>query len=56
MISSVEAFLIWAPTIFNQFIQLLERGEGSDLTLCQIITSEITDVGLIKLPIFVKLP
>ncbi|XP_063367367.1 synaptic vesicle 2-related protein-like [Cydia amplana] len=37
----IVAFLVWAPSIANQLMKLLETGEGSDLTLCQIIATEV---------------
>ncbi|XP_063548029.1 solute carrier family 22 member 13-like [Cydia strobilella] len=37
----VIAFLVWAPTITNKFMKLLETGEGTDFTLCQIIDAEV---------------
>ncbi|XP_063540124.1 solute carrier family 22 member 11-like [Cydia strobilella] len=41
MFNSVVAFVVWAPSIFNQLMTLLETKEGSDLTLCQIIATEV---------------
>ncbi|XP_063635431.1 solute carrier family 22 member 13-like [Cydia splendana] len=37
----IVAFVVWAPSIANQLMKLLETGEGSDLTLCQIIATEV---------------
>lgn len=35
------SFMVWLPTISNQFIQTLQTGEGSDQTLCGIIASTL---------------
>ncbi|CAH2269721.1 jg18948 [Pararge aegeria aegeria] len=37
LFQQIPAFLIWLPTIAAQFVQILETGEGSSLTLCGII-------------------
>ncbi|CAG9580136.1 unnamed protein product [Danaus chrysippus] len=37
----VGSFVLWLPTVSNQFVNILETGEGSDLTLCAIIRSSI---------------
>lgn len=37
----VGAFVVWLPTVANQFIMILETGEGSDLTLCGVIDASI---------------
>ncbi|XP_048003923.1 uncharacterized protein LOC125240116 [Leguminivora glycinivorella] len=37
----IVAFMVWAPTISNQLMTLLETGKGSDLTLCQVIATQI---------------
>uniref|UniRef100_A0A2A4JMQ7 Major facilitator superfamily (MFS) profile domain-containing protein n=1 Tax=Heliothis virescens TaxID=7102 RepID=A0A2A4JMQ7_HELVI len=33
----VAAFFVWLPTILNQFVLIVETGEGTDLTMCNII-------------------
>lgn len=33
----VGSFKIWLPTIANKFMQILKTGEGTNLTLCDII-------------------
>ncbi|KAJ0177597.1 hypothetical protein K1T71_006470 [Dendrolimus kikuchii] len=33
----IGAFLVWLPTVANQFIRIIETGEGSDMTLCGVI-------------------
>ncbi|KAI8421221.1 hypothetical protein MSG28_008284 [Choristoneura fumiferana] len=35
------SFMVWLPTISNQFIQTVQTGEGSDMTLCGIIASSL---------------
>ncbi|XP_053605975.1 uncharacterized protein LOC128672698 [Plodia interpunctella] len=37
----ITAFGIWLPTIANQYVRLLETGEGADLTICGIINTEL---------------
>ncbi|XP_047999566.1 uncharacterized protein LOC125236693 [Leguminivora glycinivorella] len=37
----LEAFLLWAPNIANQLMELLQAGGGRGLTLCQIIAAEL---------------
>ncbi|XP_028026289.1 synaptic vesicle 2-related protein-like [Bombyx mandarina] len=36
----VGAFMMWLPTIANQFVQVTETGGNTDLTLCEILNSE----------------
>lgn len=36
--------MVWLPTITNQFVEILETGEGNDLTLCGIIRSSLNAV------------
>ncbi|XP_063893868.1 synaptic vesicle 2-related protein [Helicoverpa armigera] len=36
----VGAFLVWLPTIADQFVRILQSGEDSDLTMCGIIAME----------------
>lgn len=36
----VGAFLVWLPTIADQFVRILQTGENSDLTMCGIITMD----------------
>ncbi|XP_063893937.1 putative transporter SVOPL [Helicoverpa armigera] len=36
----VAAFFVWLPTILNQFVLIVETGEGTDLTMCNIIDME----------------
>lgn len=31
------SFMVWLPTIANQFMKILETGEGGNLTLCGVI-------------------
>ncbi|XP_047025983.1 putative transporter svop-1 [Helicoverpa zea] len=33
----VGAFLVWLPTIADQFVRIVQTGEGSNLTMCNII-------------------
>ncbi|XP_045496506.1 synaptic vesicle 2-related protein-like [Colias croceus] len=33
----VGSFLIWLPTIANQFVQIVETGEGTNQTLCGVL-------------------
>lgn len=40
MCSRVGAFLVWLPTIADQFVRILQTGENSDLTMCGIITMD----------------
>ncbi|KPJ14130.1 Synaptic vesicle 2-related protein [Papilio machaon] len=37
----VGAFAIWLPTIANQFVQIVETGEGTDQSLCSILSNSI---------------
>ncbi|XP_072949755.1 synaptic vesicle 2-related protein-like [Epargyreus clarus] len=37
----IGSFLVWLPTIANQFFQILETGEGSDLSLCKILDASL---------------
>ncbi|XP_073952702.1 uncharacterized protein [Choristoneura fumiferana] len=37
----IGGFLIWLPKISNQFIKLLQTGEGSNMTLCSIIETSL---------------
>nr|XP_032515777.1 putative transporter svop-1 isoform X1 [Danaus plexippus plexippus] len=41
LFQQVGSFVLWLPTVSNQFVRILETGEGSDLTLCAIIRSSI---------------
>lgn len=41
LVFRIGAFLIWLPTIANQFVRILETQEGSDQTLCGIISSSV---------------
>ncbi|XP_023940985.1 putative transporter svop-1 [Bicyclus anynana] len=41
LFQQIPAFLIWLPTISAQFVQILETGEGSSLTLCGIIRKSL---------------
>ncbi|CAH2085861.1 unnamed protein product [Euphydryas editha] len=38
---TIGSFLVWLPTIANQFVEILNTGEGSDLTFCGIIRKSI---------------
>ncbi|XP_041968041.1 synaptic vesicle 2-related protein-like [Aricia agestis] len=35
------AFMVWLPTIANQFVEIVQTGEGSNLTLCGIIRQSL---------------
>lgn len=37
----VGAFLVWLPTIADQFVRILQSGDNSDLTICDIIGMEV---------------
>ncbi|XP_013192893.1 arabinose-proton symporter [Amyelois transitella] len=41
----ITAFGVWLPTIANQYVSLLETGEGTDLTICGIINTELDTVS-----------
>nr|XP_034828780.1 putative transporter svop-1 [Maniola hyperantus] len=41
LFQQIPAFLIWLPTIASQFVEILETGEGSNLTLCAIIRKSL---------------
>ncbi|CAH2040157.1 unnamed protein product, partial [Iphiclides podalirius] len=41
MFQQVGSFQIWLPTIANQFIQIVETGEGTDKSLCAIINDSL---------------
>lgn len=45
----VASFKIWLPTIANKFMQILKTGEGTNLTLCDIIRTshDTNDVSTI---------
>ncbi|XP_049871232.1 synaptic vesicle 2-related protein-like [Pectinophora gossypiella] len=32
-----SAFKVWLPTIANQFVEIIQSGEGADFTLCEIL-------------------
>ncbi|CAD0200210.1 unnamed protein product [Chrysodeixis includens] len=40
VINQVGAFLVWLPTIADQFVRIMQTGENSDLNMCQIINTE----------------
>ncbi|XP_026727173.1 solute carrier family 22 member 6-like [Trichoplusia ni] len=40
VINQTGAFLVWLPTIADQFVRILQTGENSDLNMCQIINTE----------------
>ncbi|KPI99494.1 Synaptic vesicle 2-related protein [Papilio xuthus] len=37
----VGAFAVWLPSIANQFVQIVETGEGTDQSLCSILSNSI---------------
>ncbi|XP_026498457.2 synaptic vesicle 2-related protein-like [Vanessa tameamea] len=37
----IGSFQVWLPTITNQLVEILDTGEGSNLTLCSILRSSI---------------
>ncbi|XP_045449418.1 putative transporter svop-1 [Melitaea cinxia] len=41
VIQQVGSFLVWLPTISNQFVEIVNTGEGSNLTLCAILKESI---------------
>ncbi|XP_045767301.1 putative transporter svop-1 [Maniola jurtina] len=41
LFQQIPAFMIWLPTISSQFVEILETGEGSNLTLCAIIRKSL---------------
>ncbi|XP_050349463.1 synaptic vesicle 2-related protein-like isoform X2 [Nymphalis io] len=38
----IGSFQVWLPTITNKLVEILETGEGSNLTLCGILRSSIS--------------
>ncbi|CAH2085859.1 unnamed protein product [Euphydryas editha] len=41
LFQQVLAFIVWLPTISNRFIESLNTGESSNLTLCDILGTDI---------------
>lgn len=37
----VGSFVVWLPRIANQFVRIVETGEGLDLNLCGILQEAI---------------
>ncbi|XP_038221676.1 synaptic vesicle 2-related protein-like [Zerene cesonia] len=43
LFQQVGSFLIWLPTIANQFVQIVQTGEGTNQTLCGVLNKSLNE-------------
>ncbi|RVE44303.1 hypothetical protein evm_011027 [Chilo suppressalis] len=43
LLEQLAAFKVWLPTIAHRYVQVVNNGEGRNLTLCSIIASSLDD-------------